>query len=243
MITAAAKKQGPRVLVTGTGGPSGISVMNALGAEALDIFSADVDPYAAGLYLVDEDRRLIIPRGEADSYAAFVLELCERLEIAVLIPTVDSELIPLAGERRAFAAAGTELVLASEQTLRICLDKWALHRRCQGAVRVPRSLLVDAAFDPSLPELPVIVKPRVGSGSRGIRLVEHRDELERLDRRPGALRREGDRSGASRPAQSRLGNRGHRPHGPRRGPAGDRPRSGRTDRPHLGGQRPGEGSR
>ena len=182
MITAAAKKRGPRVLVTGTGGPSGISVMNALGAEALDIFSADVDPYAAGLYLVDEDRRLIIPRGEADSYTAFVLELCERLEIAVLIPTVDSELIPLAGERGAFAAAGTELVLASEQTLRICLDKWALHRRCQGAVRVPRSLLVDAAFDPSLPELPVIVKPRVGSGSRGIRLVERRDELERLDR-------------------------------------------------------------
>jgi carbamoyl-phosphate synthase large subunit len=176
------KTRGPRVLVTGTGGPSGISVMNAIAAEALDVFSADVDPYAAGLYLVDEDRRLIIPRGDADSYAGFVIEVCERFEIAVLIPTVDSELIPLAEARAAFAAIGTELVLASVKTLRMCLDKWALHRRCEGAVRVPHSLLVDADFDPSLPELPVIVKPRVGSGSRGIRLVEDRDELERLER-------------------------------------------------------------
>ena len=169
-------------MVTGTGGPSGISVMNAIAAEPLDVFSADVDPYAAGLYLVDDDRRLIVPRGDADSYAGFVLEVCERLEIGVLIPTVDSELIPLAEARAAFAAIGTELVLASEETLRMCLDKWALHKRCEGAVRLPRSLLVDADFDPSLPELPVIVKPRVGSGSRGIRLVEGRGELERLDR-------------------------------------------------------------
>jgi carbamoyl-phosphate synthase large subunit len=177
-----AKTRGPRVLVTGTGGPSGISVMNAIAAETLDVFSADVDPYAAGLYLVDDDRRLIIPRGDSDSYVASVLGVCERLEIAVLIPTVDSELIPLADARCSFAEIGTELVLASEETLRMCLDKWALHKRCEGAVRVPRALLVDADFDPSLPDLPVIVKPRVGSGSRGIRLVEDRDELERLDR-------------------------------------------------------------
>lgn len=181
-MTGFAEKRGPRVLVTGTGGPSGISVMNALAAEPVDVFSADVDPYAAGLYLVDDDRRLIVPRGDADAYAGFVLGVCERLEIAVLIPTVDSELIPLAEARPAFAAIGTRLVLASAETLRMCLDKWALHARCEGAVRVPRSLLADADFDPSLPELPVIVKPRVGSGSRGIRLVEDRDELERLDR-------------------------------------------------------------
>jgi carbamoyl-phosphate synthase large subunit len=181
-MTGFPKMRGPRVLVTGTGGPSGISVMNAIAAEAVDVFSADIDPYAAGLYLVDADRRLIIPRGDAHSFVESVLGVCERLEIAVLIPTVDSELIPLAEARAAFAAIGTELVLASLETLRMCLDKWALHGRCEGAVRVPRSLLADSDFDPSLPELPVIVKPRVGSGSRGIRLVEDRDELERIDR-------------------------------------------------------------
>ncbi len=172
----------PRVLVTGTGGPSGISVIRALAGERLDLFSADIDPYAAGLYLVEEERRTLIPRGDSEGFAEFVLGLCERLGIDVLIPTVDSELVPLASARERLAGAGTKLVLASERTLRTCLDKWELHRRCQGAVRVPDSALADEDFDPSGPRLPVIVKPRVGSGSRGIRLVESREELERIER-------------------------------------------------------------
>ena len=36
----------PRILITGTGGPSGISFMRALSGEPLDVYSADIDPYA-----------------------------------------------------------------------------------------------------------------------------------------------------------------------------------------------------
>jgi len=47
---------------------------------------------------------------------------------------------------------------------------------------VPATVVVDDAFDPAAIELPVIVKPRAGSGSRGIRLIERRAELEVLER-------------------------------------------------------------
>jgi carbamoyl-phosphate synthase large subunit len=170
-----------RVLITGTGGPSGISVMKALRMEPLEVFSADIDPYATGLYLVGEDRRLLIPRGDCDDYVPFVLEACRRHRIDVLVPTVDSELVPLAEARESFAALGTKIVLASAETLRICLDKWTLHQRCRDAVRVPHSVLADGAFDPTGIELPVIVKPRVGSGSRGIRLIQRLEALERIE--------------------------------------------------------------
>lgn len=172
----------PRVLVTGTGELSGIAVMKALIGERLDLFSADPDPHALGLSLVDEDRRLVIAGRSSDSWTELVYELCERHRIDVLIPTVNCELALLASARALFAAIGTTIVLASENTLRMCLDNWALHRRCEGAVRVPDSMLADEDFDPFRPELPVIVKSRMGGGSRRIQLIERIDDLERIDR-------------------------------------------------------------
>jgi carbamoyl-phosphate synthase large subunit len=171
-----------RILITGTGGPSGISILKDLDGGPYELFSGDIDPYATGLYLVPEAQRMLLPRGDDPEFVDEILGVCEQLHIDVLFPTVDTELIPLVKRRGEFEAAGTHLVIASQETLEICLDKWKLHERCDGSVRVPKTTLVDETFDPASIELPVIVKPRTGSGSRGIRLVAEVAELERLER-------------------------------------------------------------
>jgi carbamoyl-phosphate synthase large subunit len=172
----------PRVLITGTGGPSGISILRALADEPVELLAADIDPYAAGLYLVPPDRRAIVPRGDDPRFAETLFERCGVLRVDVVVPTVDSELLPLALERARYAGAGIRLVVASAETLAACLDKWELALRCRGHVRVPDTAPADAALDPGAITLPVIVKPRAGSGSRGIRLVERHADLEALPR-------------------------------------------------------------
>ena len=172
----------PRILVTGVGGPSGVSILRAMAGAPVAMLGGDIDPYAAGLYLLDPDRRHILPRGDDPRIASMLLDLCRAEEVDVLVPTVDTELLPLARAREEFAAAGVTLVVAQEETLAVCLDKWRLAERCRGAVRVPDTWLVDDGFDASQPSLPVIVKPRSGSGSRGIALLERRGELEALPR-------------------------------------------------------------
>jgi carbamoyl-phosphate synthase large subunit len=133
----------PRVLVAGTGGPSGVAAIRALDGETLDVFSADIDPNAPGLHLVDEDRRLPVSKGHGDSYTESLFELCEDHRIDVLVPALDSELLLLASARAFFAEIGTRIVLPGEKTLRVCLDRRALRRCCREVVRVSDSALAD----------------------------------------------------------------------------------------------------
>jgi carbamoyl-phosphate synthase large subunit len=133
----------PRVLVAGAGGPSGVAAIKALDGETLDIFSADLDPNAPGLHLVDEDRRLPVAKGHGDSYTESLFELCEDHRIDALVPALDCELLLLACARTFFAEIGTRIVLPSEKTLRLCLDRRALRRCCRGVVRVSDSALAD----------------------------------------------------------------------------------------------------
>ena len=171
-----------RLLITGVGGPSGISIIQAVAGEDLTVFGGDIDPFAAGLYLVPPEQRLILPRGDADDFADFVYDACVRHDIDVLVPTVDTELLKLARQRERFADAGTTVVVAEPDTLEMCLDKWVLYERCKDAVRVPEVALLDEGFNAADWPLPAIVKPRVGSGSRGVRLIGRPEEFDGLER-------------------------------------------------------------
>jgi carbamoyl-phosphate synthase large subunit len=146
----------------------------------VELWAADIDANAAGLYLVPADRRLLLPRGDDPGFVAALLDWCRCEAIDVVFPTVDQELLPLAQSRSAFLAAGITLVLAKAQVLATCLDKWRLYQACQAGVPVPRTALLDDMFDVTDWALPVIAKPRSGSGSRDIHLVRAQSGLDIL---------------------------------------------------------------
>ena len=155
--------------------------MKSLGADpSVHLVAADMDPWAAGLYLVPPDARTLIPAGPNPQFAAVMLARCLEMSIDVLIPTCDAELRPLGLARADFSWAGVELMLAPDRALDLCLDKLALAQCCAGQVPVPRTERLDLAADFESWTYPVIVKPRTGSGSRGISLVESSQALARL---------------------------------------------------------------
>jgi carbamoyl-phosphate synthase large subunit len=169
-----------RVLVTGAGGPAGIAVLRSLARrDDVTLLAADMDRYASGLYLVDEENRHLVEPGLSETFVDSLVELCERERVDVLFSTVDVELPRVAADRKRLDAVGTTLAAPSLETLEVCLDKYALALRCAGVLPVPRTELLGAS-DPESWTYPVIVKPRRGAGSRGVHLVADADALRAL---------------------------------------------------------------
>lgn len=168
-----------RVLVTGAGGPAGVAVIRSLlRRDDLEVFAADMDGWASGIYLVPAERRRLVPPGRDDDFVPAIGRMVADDSIDLVISTVDVELVALAGRRDEIAPA--VLAAPSEETLDVALDKLVLAERCAPTGLTPRTVLAGpdaAAIDW---EYPVFAKPRQGAGSRGVRLVPDRAALDAL---------------------------------------------------------------
>lgn len=141
------------------------------------VLAADAAPHAPAALLADAWRR--VPRCTEGGFTAALLEFCVSERVALLVPTIDTELPMLARAAGEFARAGVHIAISSPETIGIAADKIATHAWLvrQGFPTVRQTDPETALREREQWPLPLIGKPRGGSASVGVRHIHSVAEL------------------------------------------------------------------
>jgi carbamoyl-phosphate synthase large subunit len=146
------------------------------------VLAADLSATAPAFH--DADAGFQVPRCTSGEFLPALLSICEREEIRVLIPTIDTELPILAASRDAFARIGTYVHVSDPAVIALSADKlltnaWLVEQRFP---TVHQTTPERIARDCSACTFPVFVKPRLGSASVGVERVDDQEQFERVVR-------------------------------------------------------------
>jgi carbamoylphosphate synthase large subunit len=167
-----------RFLVTGVGGPAGAAVARQLAARGHEVVGTDMHPTRLESLAAFE----LVPAASDPAMLEEIQQLTERYDVHALIPTVQDELPSVA------AAVSTgfipvPVVIGGHAAVSAAHDKYLTMLRLQvTGVPVPRFAL-PSEFGTAEEALEwfgtaMVVKPRVGRGSRGVRVVHRAAELD-----------------------------------------------------------------
>lgn len=132
--------------------------------------------------LREADQAFIVPRMDHPAYFGELLAICKEHAVRLLVSPNDLELNGLSEHAPRFRAVGTFPVVATPQAIAICQDKWAtFHWLRARRLDTPDTYLSLAEAQAALAEgaltFPLIIKPRFGTSSIGVELVENDREL------------------------------------------------------------------
>ncbi len=135
------------------------------------VFTADMKPELSSACQIS-DGAFSVPHASDPQYCQRLIRICHDNNIKLVIPTIDTELIPLSQNMDLFYKGNIKLVISSPEMVMMCRDKRNTHRFFdQIGLERPRE------FDKTLPEFPLFAKPYDGSSSIGAKKINDREAL------------------------------------------------------------------
>jgi len=150
-------------------------------ARRLDIKSnvivGDSSDTAPALYFAE--RAYILPRIHETAYIDTIIDICNRENIALIVPTIDTDLLLLAERKNQIEKESKAVVLVSDkQVIRICRDKTLTRSFLkQHGFNTPR-IYTSEELEQGDINYPLIIKPKSGSSSNHVFQIHNKRELE-----------------------------------------------------------------
>lgn len=168
-----------RILVTAIGSFSADCVIRTLRQNNHFVVGTDIYPgeWHSETFLCNKFYQSPLAIDE-DTYIAFLLDVCKRENIRLLLPLTDIEIDKINAHRSIFEKIGVILAMPSEYTLSLARNKIKLHNFFLNEAPIPSIesyLANNVPISESL--LPMIAKPVDGRSSEGILKICTLDEL------------------------------------------------------------------
>jgi carbamoylphosphate synthase large subunit len=166
-----------RVLVTGATHPTGRNCIRALlHQEDIEIIATDSREEALTRLPFDVPRA-ILPPPENPEFVDATINFSVRQDIEVILPCLDPIALALSSNKSLFTQSGIFVPVPDYHVARRATDKLTLMLSAESAgIPHPKTICVRSEDDIGrLASLtyPVIAKPRIGYGARGVLMYEH----------------------------------------------------------------------
>lgn len=140
----------------------------------LEIIGADITETAPALFFCDEIRQVC--RISNEQYIPELLTICKEEKVDCLIPTIDTDLLLLAENKREFEKVGTKVLISAVDKVKLCRDK-NYTADYFDSIGLKSPFPVDAV-EKYQGSFPAFIKPKDGSSSVDAYKVNNKDELE-----------------------------------------------------------------
>ena len=147
-----------------------------------NIVAADCSELAPALYFADMNE--IVPRiSEGDKYIESIISICNNLDIALIVPTIDTELLLLAENREKIEnASNARGLISSETVISTCRNKKNTQVFLEKHGFLVPKMFTDKELDDektrSKLKFPLFIKPLDGSSSINAYKVNNLTELD-----------------------------------------------------------------
>lgn len=141
------------------------------------IVAADISNTAPAIYYAD--KFYIIPRISDDKYIDAVIDVCQKENIKLIVPTIDTELLKLSQNREKIESkTNAKLHLSGNEVISICRDKNKTQQFFEeNGFGVPRQLSREDIHNENY-HFPLFIKPEDGSSSINTFKINNKSELE-----------------------------------------------------------------
>jgi carbamoyl-phosphate synthase large subunit len=129
------------------------------------IYATDLNPTLSAACQV-ADQSFKVPRVTEPDYVNVLLDLCRNYSIRMIVPTIDTELLPLSINRELFSREGVSLIISDPAFIQACRDK-----RETGVLFKSMGIPYPEVYSRHCLQFPCFCKPYDGSRSVGAKPI------------------------------------------------------------------------